>query len=186
VGQAQFFVNAVDTKTQGIDLTVSHNTELWNGQLTTFLAFNHGTTDVQDVHTPPSLTGREDVFLSERERLFIENGAPSTKAVLGFDWTYDKWNLGWKFIHFGSMTLGTFSGTAAGVPNQHYSPKTSADVSVSYNFDENTKLTVGGANIFNQFPSKQDENETDNGFKYEAVQFGLNGAAWYARLAVKF
>ena len=26
--------------------------------------------------------GREDVFLSERERLFIENGAPSTKAVL--------------------------------------------------------------------------------------------------------
>ena len=47
-------------------------------------------------------------------------------------------------------------------------------------------LKLGGANIFNQFPSKQNPDETDNGFKYEAVQFGLNGAAWFARLAVKF
>ena len=34
--------------------------------------------------------------------------------------------------------------------------------------------------------TRQDPNETDNGFRYEAVQFGLNGAAWFMRLAVKF
>ena len=186
VGQAQFFVNSVDTKTQGVDLTVSHTMPLWEGDLSTFFAFNHGTTHVQKVHTPAALVGREDVFLSERERLFIENGAPSSKAVLGFDWTRGPWDTNLKFIYFGSLTLGTFSGTAAGVPNQHYSPKTSADASITYSFTENTKLTVGGSNIFDVFPSRQNPDETDNGFKYEAVQFGLNGAAWYIRLSSKF
>jgi iron complex outermembrane receptor protein len=82
------------------------------------------------------------------------------------------------------MTLGTFSGPP--VPNQHYADKTSADVSLTYHFNDQIKLTVGGANIFDKFPTKQNPDETDNGFKYEAVQFGLNGASWFARLAVDF
>ena len=45
---------------------------------------------------------------------------------------------------------------------------------------------VGGTNIFNVKPTVQDENETDNGFKYESVQFGLNGASYFARLWHKF
>lgn len=184
VGEAQFFVNSVDTKTQGIDLTVSHTTNLGDGELASFLAFNHGTTKVEKVHTPPSLIGREDSLLGERDRLFIEEGAPRSKATLGFDYTLGKWDTNFKIIYFGPMTLGTFSGPP--VPNQHYSDKTSADVSVTYSFTENTKLTVGGANILGKFPSPQNADETDNGFKYEAVQFGLNGAAYFVRLAYKF
>jgi iron complex outermembrane receptor protein len=41
-------------------------------------------------------------------------------------------------------------------------------------------------NILDKFPTAQNPDETDNGFKYEAVQFGLNGAAWFVRLAHKF
>jgi iron complex outermembrane receptor protein len=184
VGEAQFFVNSVDTKTQGIDLTVSHTSSVGDGELASFLAFNHGTTRVEKVHTPPSLVGREDSLLGERDRLFIEDGAPRSKATLGFDYTLGKWDTNFKIIYFGPMTLGTFSGPP--VPNQHYSDKTSADVSVTYSFTENTKLTVGGANILDNFPTPQNADETDNGFKYEAVQFGLNGAAYFVRLAHKF
>ena len=32
VGQAQFFVNSVDTRTQGLDLTVSHRSRLAAGR----------------------------------------------------------------------------------------------------------------------------------------------------------
>ncbi len=184
VGEAQFFVNSVDTKTQGIDLTVSHAMDLGQGHLESFLAFNHGTTTVEKVHTPPSLVGREDSLLGERDRLFIEDGAPRSKATLGFDYALGKWDTSLKLIYFGPMTLGTFSGPP--VPNQHYSDKTSADVSVTYSFTENTKLTVGGANILDKYPTRQNADETDNGFRYEAVQFGLNGAAWFVRLAHKF
>lgn len=184
VGQAQFFVNSVDTKTQGFDLTVNHNVELGGGTLESFLAFNHGTTKVRKVHTPPSLVGREDSLLGERDRLFIEGGSPRSKATLGFDYTIGNWDANLKIIYFGPMTLGTFSGPP--VPNQHYSDKTSADVSLTYSFGENTKLTVGGVNILDKFPTQQNPDETDNGFKYESVQFGLNGAAWFVRLAHKF
>ena len=184
VGQAQFFVNSVDTKTQGLDVTVSNRSDVGSGKLNTFLALNFSKTEVTGVHAPSALQGFEDVLLSERERLFIEEGAPRRKATLGFDYTQGKWETALRIVHFGPQTLGTFSGPP--VPNQYYKAKTSADLSFTWAMNEKTKFTVGGTNIFDVKPTEQDSNETDNGFKYESVQFGLNGAAWFARLSHRF
>ena len=184
VGQAQFFVNSIDTRTQGLDLTASNRSNLGPGKLNTFLALNFSKTDVRGVHAPSALEGFEDVLLSERERLFIEQGGPRRKATVGFDYTQGKLETDFKIIHFGPQTLGTFSGSP--VPNAHYEAKTSADLSFTWAFSEKTKLTVGGTNIFNVKPTVQDANETDNGFKYDSVQFGLNGAAYFARVWHRF
>jgi len=186
VGLARFFFNAVDTKTEGADLTVTYDFDWADAKWSTYLGANWNKTEVTKVNTPPALAGREDTLLPERDRLFIENGAPRSKAVLGVDYTRGAWQASAKGIYFGEQELGTFSGTEAGVPNQHYASKASADVSVTYAFAENTKLTVGGANVFDTFPTKQNPDETDNGHIYESVQFGLNGAAWYVRLWHKF
>jgi iron complex outermembrane receptor protein len=186
VGQAQFFVNSIDTRTTGLDLTVSHTADLGKGQLSTYLGLNVSKTEVTRIKPPASLAGFEDVLLSERERLFIEQGGPRRKAVLGFDYASGPLEAQLKVIHFGSQTLGTFSGTAAGVPNAHYEPKTSADLAFTWAFDRGTKLTVGATNIFNVKPTRQDPNETDNGFIYDSVQFGLNGTAYFARLWKRF
>jgi iron complex outermembrane receptor protein len=184
VGQAQFFVNSVDTKTQGLDVTVSNRMDVGPGKLNTFLALNFSQTEVTGVHAPSALRGFEDVLLSERERLFIEEGAPRRKATLGFDYTLGQLESALRIVHFGPQTLGTFSGPP--VPNQRYEAKTSADLSFTWAFTQKTKLTLGGTNIFNVKPTVQDANETDNGFKYESVQFGLNGAALFARLSHRF
>ena len=186
VGQAQFFVNSIDTKTKGLDLTVAHKATFGAGKLSSYLALNLSQTDVVNVHAPASLKVYESVLLSERERLFIEQGGPRTKATIGFDYSRGAWETNLKIIHFGSQTLGTFSGTENGVPNAFYEPKTSADLSFTYSINNNTKLTFGGNNIFNVKPTKQDPNETDNGFIYDSVQFGLNGASYFARLWMKF
>ncbi|MGB9150844.1 MAG: TonB-dependent receptor [Burkholderiales bacterium] len=186
VGQAQFFVNSVNTRTKGLDLTLSHKTTVRGARLSSYLAANFGKTEVTGIKAPAALAGFEDVLLSERERLFIEQGAPRRKATLGFDLTTGAFETGLKIIHFGPQTLGTFTGTAGGEPNAHYAAKTSADLSVTYNYDKNTKFTIGGNNIFNVKPTEQNANETDNGFKYESVQFGLNGASYFARLWKKF
>jgi iron complex outermembrane receptor protein len=184
VGAAQFFVNSLDTTTEGLDLTVAHRASLGGGRLNTFLAMNFSKTEVTRIKAPAALAGYEDVVLSERERLFIEQGGPRRKATLGFDYLRGKFGTDFRIIHFGSQTLGTWSGPP--VPNQHYKPKTSADLSVTWNISPSTKFTVGGTNIFDVKPTTQDEAETDNGFKYESVQFGLNGAAWFARLWHRF
>jgi iron complex outermembrane receptor protein len=186
VGQAQFFVNSVDTQTKGLDLTVAHKTDLGPGRLSTYLAFNYSKTEVRRIKAPSSLAGFEDVLLSERERLFIEQGGPRSKATLDFDYVTGPVETDFRIIYFGSQTLGTFSGTAAGVPNARYAPKTSADLSFTYSFNKNTKLTIGANNIFNVKPTKQDPNETDNGFIYDSVQFGLNGTSYFARLWKRF
>ena len=186
VGQAQFFVNSIDTTTTGLDLTVSHKGKLAGGQLNSYLAYNHSKTRVGAVHAPAALAGFEDVLLSERERLFIEQGAPSRKATLGFEYAAGAWTSDLKIIHFGPQTLGTFSGTANGVPNARYKAKTSADLSFSVALSKTMRLSFGGNNIFNVKPTKQDPNETDNGFLYDSVQFGLNGASYFGRLHVTF
>lgn len=113
-----------------------------------------------------------------------ENGAPRSKAVLGFVYSHGPWNPSIKIIHFGSQTLGTFSGPP--VPNQRYEAKTSADVSVTYAFTDNAKLTVGAANVFDVFPTRQNPDETDNGHVFESVQFGLNGTAYFTRFWYRF
>ncbi|MGK5078292.1 TonB-dependent receptor plug domain-containing protein [Janthinobacterium sp. HLX7-2] len=186
VGEAQFFVNSIDTRTRGLDLTASHKGELAGNRLNTFLALNLSKTEVTKVKTPASLTGFEDVLLSERERLFIEQGGPRAKATLGFDYITGKLESDLRIIYFGPQTLGTFSGTAEGVPNARYAAKTSADLSFTYSINKNTKITFGGNNIFNVKPTTQNADETDNGFKYDSVQFGLNGASYFGRLWVKF
>lgn len=184
VGAAQFFVNSLDTQTRGLDLTVANRMTVGQGKLNTFLAMNISKTEVTAIKAPAVLKGYEDVLLSERERLFLEQGGPRRKATLGFEYVLGKIGTDFKIIHFGPQTLGTWSGSP--VPNQYYKPKTSADLSFTYNFSENTKFTVGGSNIFNVKPTTQDDAETDNGFKYESVQFGLNGASYFGRLWHKF
>jgi iron complex outermembrane recepter protein len=186
VGQAQFFVNSVKTNTQGIDLTLALKNKIGTANVNTYVAYNQSRTRVKAINTPASLAGFEDVLLSERERLFLEEGAPRRKATVGFDVQTGKLNTDFKIIHFGPQTLGTFTGTAGGEPNQQYKAKTSADLSFTYSFDANTKLTFGGNNIFNVKPTPQNENETDNGFKYESVQFGLNGASYFLRFYKRF
>lgn len=186
IGVARFFVNAVNTRTDGIDLTTAYDMKLGHGTLNTFFAANFSRTKVTKVNAPGPLAGREDVLLSERDRLFVENGAPRRKAVLGFDWTQGPWNSNVKLIYFGSQELGTFSGTAAGVPNQHYADKASADVSGTYSFSPRAKFTLGVTNLFDVFPTRQNADETDNGHIFESVQFGLNGRAYFARLYYRF
>lgn len=184
VGEAQFFVNSVDTRTEGIDLTAAWDSLLGPGELNTSLGFNLSRTEVTRIHAPAALRGREDVLLSERERLFLEQGSPRGKGVLGFDYTVERWNANLKLIWFGSQTLGTFSGPPA--PLQRYRAKASADASLTYSLSERSKLTVGIANLFDTYPTRQDPDETDNGHIHESVQFGLNGASWFLRWHGRF
>lgn len=184
VGQAQFFVNSVNTRTRGMDLTASHRARLGAGQLNTFLALNISRTTVTAINAPASLKGFEDVLLSERERLFMEQAGPRAKATLGFEYSQGAWTGEAKLIHFGSQTQGTFSGPP--VPNLHYKPKTSMDLGMSWQATKALKFSVGGNNVFNVKPTRQDPFETDNGFYYDSVQFGLNGASYYARAHYRF
>jgi iron complex outermembrane receptor protein len=185
VARAQFLVNAVDTQTRGVDLTINHTAQLGAGTLTAFLGANYNTNSIARVNPTSVLRAQGiDAFLSRRERLFIEAAAPKSKAILSTNYTLGRWDATVKLTYFGSLTLGTFSGET--VPDQRYRPRTSVDLSISHDLDSTWKLTLGGTNIFDAMPSPQDPNETDTNFTYESVQMGFNGSAWFARLSGNF
>lgn len=185
VARAQFLVNAVDTRTQGVDLTLNHTAPLGAGTLTTFLGANYNENSITSVNPTSVLRAQGiDAFLSRRERLFIEGAAPESKAILSTHYASGRWDASVKLTYFGALTLGTFSGES--VPDQRYRPRTSVDLSVGYDLSDTWKLTLGGTNIFDALPSPQDPNETDTNFTYESVQMGFNGSAWFARLSGNF
>lgn len=185
VARAQFLVNAVDTRTRGLDLTVNHSAQLGAGTLTASAAANYNTNSITRVNPTSVLRAQGiDAFLSRRERLFIEGAAPKSKAILSTSYALGPWDATVKLTYFGSLTLGTFSGET--VPDQRYRPRTSVDLSIGVDLDDTWRLSLGGTNIFDALPSPQDPNETDTNFTYESVQMGFNGSAWFARLSGSF
>lgn len=185
VARAQFLVNAVDTRTQGVDVTLHHAAHFGAGTLTTFLGANYNTNSITRVNPTSVLRAQGiDAFLSRRERLFIEGAAPKSKVIFSSHYRRGDWDASVKLTYFGSLTLGTFSGET--VADQRYRPRTCVDLSLGYDLTDTWKLTLGGTNIFDAMPSPQDPNETDTNFTYESVQMGFNGSAWFARLSGNF
>ena len=76
VVEARFFTNAIDTKTTGLDLTVSNFRQAGAGQLVLQAALNLNNTEVERINTAPGLEGKEDIYFNTRERLFVEGSAP--------------------------------------------------------------------------------------------------------------
>ncbi len=63
---------------------------------------------------------------------------------------------------------------------------------MAYRFSDAIKLSIGGNNIFDEYPDKWDE---DTGFPFpqlgftygwETLPFGMNGGSYYARLDFRF
>jgi len=67
-----------------------------------------------------------------------------------------------------------------------YKPTPAAELSFTYNSSERARFAIGATDIYTVTLSAQYPAETGNGLQYEPVQFGLNGAAYCARLWHKF
>jgi len=184
--EARFFTNAIDTRTQGVDLTLSHRRPMWSGNVSTFVALNFNETDVRGINTAPGLAGKEDVYFNTRERLFVEGSAPEIKGTLGADYRRGRWNGGARLVYFGEVVAGTWTQIDdPTAPPQRYDPRVSTDVHVGFDLSEAITLVVGGTNIFDAEPTEQDPNETENGALWENVQMGINGAFYFARLSFR-
>ena len=147
-------------------------------------AINYTKTDIRDVHTAPGLEGKEDIYFSTREKMFVVWGAPRTKASISGTYNWLKWNTGLRLAYFGHVESGTWSQLDdPDSPNQYYDPRLTADIHVGYQINKNLAVIIGGANIFDAIPTEQDPNETENGALWENVQMGINGASYFLRLS---
>lgn len=187
IDQAQFFTNAIDTRTKGLDVILSFNENIGKGKLTATLAGNYNEMEITKVNTSDRLKGKEDIYLSPRERAFILASAPKTKINLNLNYKISKFNANVQLVRFDKVTLVGYNGPD---DYQTYNPKVTTDLSFGYEFSKNINLTIGSKNLFNRYATLQRDavssGNTESGGIFDPVQMGFAGRQIFARFNFKF
>ncbi len=141
--------------------------------------------EITKVNTSDRLAGKEDIYLSPRERAFILASAPKTKVNLNLNYKISKFNVNLQMVRFDKVTLIGYDNA-----EQVYNPKVTTDLSFGYEFSQSLNLTLGSKNIFNRYPTLQSAHvttgNTEAGGIFDPVQMGFAGRQIFARLNFKF
>ncbi len=181
VGAAQFFTNAIDTKTQGIDLVAGWATHFGSHKFQTTFAANFNKMSVSDVHTNKKLAGKEDIYFGRREKLFLLASAPGKKANLTFDDKVGKFGANLQFVYYSFVKLEDFSANT-----DYYKQRIVTNLTCSYELTKNLVLYAGAANLLNTYPTHQNPADSETGGVWDAVQMGFSGAMYFTKLNYRF
>lgn len=209
VGAARFFLNGLDTTTQGVDAVATYRADLgalgaWNLSA----AYNYTKNEIdRRINKLGALAQIPGLVLFGRQQgLIFERGQPRTKAVFAADTKLFGIGLSARTTRFGRVVapeatapLGAdaLSLTALGPDDQILKAKWITDLSVGYEF-RGVQLTVGADNVFDVYPNRRPFGlrPTAVGGAYPATfqflpysnfsPFGFNGRFLYAKAAVNF
>ena len=184
VQSAKFFANAIDTRSNGFDITTTYSMEIGKGKLSSSLAFNYNNMYIEEIDVPSDLGEYETNFLGARGQSLIVNSAPKTKFHLIFDYKQERLSANIRFNGFSGIQYVDYNETNA-MPNV-YDYRLTTDLSVGYELSKNIRLNIGGNNIFNALPNRQYTGNTETGGMYEPVQMGFGGSYFYGRLNFNF
>ncbi|QDO93006.1 TonB-dependent receptor [Formosa sediminum] len=166
VTAVQFFINAGDTKTTGLDFVLNYdNIELGTALLNVNLAANFNKTTIDAINTPDALAANGYDIFERIERGLITNSRPKSKVILGLDYEADKFGIGLYNTMFGEVTITSPLGKEF---DQDLSSKVATDISVSYHFTDMLSLTGVINNIFDVYP---DETLASTGTAQAASRF---------------
>jgi iron complex outermembrane receptor protein len=196
VNSAQFFSNAIDTETSGIDLILDYNFEWGAGVFGMNAGFNWTTTSVEEVRIPSSLVDSPDAantLYSRQEIIWMESGQPKEHYIL--TGTYDRGPFSFllRGNWFGEVKSTESTSTSCvsdqSCLDQTFAGKWLVDVRTSWAFTDSIQLTAGVDNVFDTTPDQQTAATNFNGiFPYSrrTTPFGFNGAFYYVSLNMSF
>jgi iron complex outermembrane receptor protein len=167
----QFFINAGDTKTTGVDLVLNLNkVEVGGGYFGGVLAANFNETSIEKINVPSALeTGGYDIF-DKREQSLITLSRPKSKIIVGLNYEIGDFKFGIDNTNFGEVTV-----TAADLNpenDQVHSSKLITDFNARWRMDENIDVTLNINNIFDVYPDELnlETGESPGGrFRYSSI-----------------
>jgi len=187
VGGGRFFINGVDTKTEGVDIVASMP---WNagaaGRFDLTLAGNFNRTDVTKVPTTAQLAALSPapVLFDRVNVLTLEQGQPKNKITASANWKLDQWGMTARATRYGKVlspgTTPAFDFTL--------NPHTIVDLEARYTFNRQLTLALGADNVFDQYSETLPPalNTTSNTPFSNYTPFGNNGRYVYARATYSF
>lgn len=185
--KVQFFTNAINTQTTGIEFVVSQSSKI--GQKAS-LRHNLGasflqTRQVGEISSSEQLAGFENVYFGERSRIFLEEATPRSKVNLTHNLNLGKWSVLLANTYFGSVSEADSYILNGQEQFDVYAGKVITDLSLSYNFNKQLRMTVGTDNLLDVYPDERAFPITDNNqfiYSRRTSQFGSNGRYVFARL----
>ncbi|MEJ0061584.1 MAG: TonB-dependent receptor [Terricaulis sp.] len=190
VAAVNFFTNAVDTSTEGFDIVAAYRTPLWGGEFNLTGAYNQSNTSIEAVRpNPVDLTplGVSGALFGIEERNTLVDAAPSEKITLTGDWRGEHVSLLVRVIEYGE-TRRVFNFGGGFEPEQTYGAETQLDLEAGYQFTDHVGVSIGGANVLDNYPDRSNDDIFTGGvFPYDVISpIGFNGAYYYARLNYSF
>ncbi|MDB5249021.1 MAG: TonB-dependent receptor [Segetibacter sp.] len=181
--RAQFFANAINTETKGIDVVISYGTKLGAGNFRADLAGTVSKTNkVGGVMASELLKGKENIYFSDASRIYLESSVPRVKANATLTYGIGKFNFFARSVYFGSVD----EATTAIAFLQTFDPRVVTDFSIGYKLTRSTRVSIGANNIFDVYPEAVADpgNTGGNQFIYSrrATQIGYNGRYVFGRL----
>ena len=194
VSQAQFFANAVDTDTKGVDIVADYATEAGPGTLTFTGAANFSQTLVTQVNIPDSLTRTFSAAPDQLRTFFfgrlaqnrLESSVPRQKGFVGARYAWNGLTAFVRVDYYGKVYYRADNPA----DDEVFGAKVLFDVDVGYQVTKNLRLGLGADNLLNTFPDKQvkTNNISLGRFVYSrnVTQFGENGGFYYGKLELTF
>lgn len=187
IGGGRFFINGVDTETQGVDVVVSWpwmTENAGNFEFNLLGNFNRtkvtrvpATAELEALDPAPTLFARTNV-------LTFEKGSPKNKLGFITNWSLDNWSATMRVTRYGEV-LSPNNNPAL---DFELSAKTLVDLEGRYSINDNWSIAVGADNIFDTYPDPNpiQLNTTGATSFSNYSPFGRSGRFVYGRVAYRF
>jgi iron complex outermembrane receptor protein len=201
VGAAGFFLNAINTRTKGIDIVFSYDyINLGSGVLSGSIAANFNKTEVTGTNFPKFIQDNnlQDAIFSREDISRVESWRPRQKIIAAANYKINKLTAGISFMNYGEVTYRHGSDASN---DATFGGKTLTDINFAYALTSKVNLTLGVNNLFNIYPDTFADAYSGNGgvpndrnldfvgrFKYpwQTTQFGIDGTRIFTKLAFSF
>lgn len=191
---ASFFANAIDTESKGLDVVITHKTDIGNNMaLKSDLSGTFSNTrQVGSIKASQVLedAGLVGTYFPEDSRVYLEEAVPRTKVILSNSLSAGKFNAFLRNVYFGEVTEATTNIDR----QQVFGTKVVTDLSFGYEASESLTLTIGANNLLDIYPDRAAQTLADGGnnrsdgrfdWSRRAQQFGIGGRFLFARLSFK-
>lgn len=192
------FTNGVDTRTQGVDLTVSYPLDLDGyGHLDLSLAANYNKTSVIKQTKTPAPLAAQGALLGPTAISDLTTASPREKVTFGALWTMGRWSANLRETVYGSSSeIVNQDGTGAPPNfNDKIPVKALTDLDVAFQITSAVRISAGANNLFNVKPPNVIQFGPSGGLAdgsnvYDAPMgfspFGINGGYYYAKVIFAF
>ncbi|MGK5024431.1 TonB-dependent receptor plug domain-containing protein [Janthinobacterium sp. RB2R34] len=152
VGAARYFTNAVDTRTEGVDIVSTYRIDLQEKDRLDFtVAYNHNKSSVRSIADNPAILTANNLLLIDRQTVARATVAsPKDKFSLAADYGFGNWNAHGVVTRYGSFTVPQNNVAL----DQNYDPQWVLDLSGSVKLGQNWRLTAGIDNVTNRYPAQ--------------------------------